>query len=734
MTKKQKLRILAISLVAALAIVPQVAFAAETDVQVSPAPMGEMQETVADSVQAEALPMAGQEGMVADSSDATAACEGDEPGEAPLDVDIAISDGDAVSVNDVPSDVDAPSDDAAPLSDATTLEVVAAPGAEESPDDAVATIAAGTSEADGQLGAENVQSAAHAVQPTSSGKPSERASSSSVPALSTQAPPAFAEGAYVVKVKAAYGTALSVGGSRSAAALKVENVSGQYDQIFYFQQVASGVYAIFSLQSGLALDTSSSDVRQASYTASNHQLFTVKSVGAGFALVSKAGRAFSVSGTSVKTAAFNASASSQRFGFAEAPLVIPGTQVLYAAASPSSALGVAGSSRSAGAVGQIAAYKGEEGQMATVVRNGSGYAVRPLSSGMGLAPSGSSVTQQTKSFVWRPTFAKTGSRRGLVLTDASTAKSLQVSGTSVKMAATASNTAQAFLPALVDIVKGGCYSIKNLAGDIVLEVEAGSWKNGSNVSLYTSNGTGAQMFDIKDMGSGLFQIANAMTGYAVSAASANVYQYSYIGAYDQLWVPVASSGGGVMWINAATGKALNAAGTSAGSNASTTAPSNSKAQSWTLVAGSYASDPVLQTAMWYVNNSSSATDYQIMVDRNNCRTVVAEKSGGVWRPIFNWTCSPGAPSTPTVGGDYTVTGKGYSFSGALGGTPYTCYYYTQFWGDYLFHSVPYHQGTWNVQDDRLGQKLSHGCVRLATENAKWLYDNIPYATHVYIYN
>ncbi len=30
-------------------------------------------------------------------------------------------------------------------------------------------------------------------------------------------------------------------------------------------------------------------------------------------------------------------------------------------------------------------------------------------------------------------------------------------------------------------------------------------------------------------------------------------------------------------------------------------------------------------------------------------------------------------------------------------------------------------------------RLSHGCVRLATANAKWIYDTIPYNTTVYVY-
>jgi lipoprotein-anchoring transpeptidase ErfK/SrfK len=36
-------------------------------------------------------------------------------------------------------------------------------------------------------------------------------------------------------------------------------------------------------------------------------------------------------------------------------------------------------------------------------------------------------------------------------------------------------------------------------------------------------------------------------------------------------------------------------------------------------------------------------------------------------------------------------------------------------------------------DDRVGMALSHGCVRLRLENAKWIYDNIPYGTKVVSY-
>lgn len=139
--------------------------------------------------------------------------------------------------------------------------------------------------------------------------------------------------------------------------------------------------------------------------------------------------------------------------------------------------------------------------------------------------------------------------------------------------------------------------------------------------------------------------------------------------------------------------------------------------------------PADQFAMWQrANRYASSTNWLLLVDTSRCRVGVYTGSSYNWNQVFYWQCSPGAAHTPTVIGEFTVYGKGYSF-----GHGYTCYYYTQFYGDYLFHSVTYDQGTFNIQDGRLGQNLSHGCVRLAIQDAKWIYDNIPYGTKVVTY-
>ena len=114
---------------------------------------------------------------------------------------------------------------------------------------------------------------------------------------------------------------------------------------------------------------------------------------------------------------------------------------------------------------------------------------------------------------------------------------------------------------------------------------------------------------------------------------------------------------------------------------------------------------------------SSATDYLILIDTDSHHVGIFEGYQG--------------PSTPTVTGSFTTASKGYYFdSGAA-----RCFYFTQFYGNYLFHSVLYYQDSspQRVMDGRVGVGVSHGCVRLELGNAKWIYDNIPYGTRVISY-
>jgi len=60
-----------------------------------------------------------------------------------------------------------------------------------------------------------------------------------------------------------------------------------------------------------------------------------------------------------------------------------------------------------------------------------------------------------------------------------------------------------------------------------------------------------------------------------------------------------------------------------------------------------------------------------------------------------------------------------------------CKYYSQIKGDYLFHSILYYPSG-GIADPRLGYSISHGCIRLATDNAYYIYKNIPSGTAIWI--
>lgn len=160
--------------------------------------------------------------------------------------------------------------------------------------------------------------------------------------------------------------------------------------------------------------------------------------------------------------------------------------------------------------------------------------------------------------------------------------------------------------------------------------------------------------------------------------------------------------------------------------------SGAMATGWVYVGGAYYylnssgawdpnADPMYRKAQGY----SSNTNWLILCDTTRNQVCIYWGSKGNWKLQKNWTCTTGAWDTPTVLGQYTVGAKGYVF-----GSGFSCYYYTQFCGNYLFHSVTYYQNTFNIMDGRLGMNLSHGCVRLQIDNAKWIYDNIPSGTKV----
>ena len=130
----------------------------------------------------------------------------------------------------------------------------------------------------------------------------------------------------------------------------------------------------------------------------------------------------------------------------------------------------------------------------------------------------------------------------------------------------------------------------------------------------------------------------------------------------------------------------------------------------------------------YAKTLYSPTNYLVVVDTGAPHCMTFYWAEGTWQPLTDMPCSVGKASTPTATGTFTIKNRGSSF-----GHGYTAYWWTQFYGDYLFHSVLYYEGSYTVKDGTLGGHVSHGCVRLRYEDAKWLHDTIPSGTYVTIY-
>ena len=148
-------------------------------------------------------------------------------------------------------------------------------------------------------------------------------------------------------------------------------------------------------------------------------------------------------------------------------------------------------------------------------------------------------------------------------------------------------------------------------------------------------------------------------------------------------------------------------------------------------------------------NTASATQYLIAVDCENCHTVVFQGSAGNWKPIFDWLCGVGLPQynggQGTIRGTYTIGGDGaycnwtsdpdYSEYGRPYGYQTTYFakddikWYTNFCLDLGFHSTIGWDGGYS-DPNQIGKKISHGCIRLLEENAKWIYYNATYGTTV----
>ena len=125
---------------------------------------------------------------------------------------------------------------------------------------------------------------------------------------------------------------------------------------------------------------------------------------------------------------------------------------------------------------------------------------------------------------------------------------------------------------------------------------------------------------------------------------------------------------------------------------------------------------------------SQYSDLSVEVSLAKQRVYV--KSGG--QTIYTMIASTGVDDA-TPHGSYTIDTRGEHFYNAEEGMGAD--YWVQFYGSYLFHSVPTGEAFGDYLPEegaKLGQPASHGCVRLTVADAQWFYDQVPDGTLVTI--
>lgn len=525
----------------------------------------------------------------------------------------------------------------------------------------------------------------------------------------------------VISPSANGAVALDVAGGslKNGGNVQTYSCNGTLSQLFK-AEYRDGYYVLRNAGSGKVLDVAAGDVvpgtnvQQWDENPNDNQLFSVVvNEDGSYSFINKAtGLMLAVSGSNLVAAIVGDSVQTS-FVFAEQEdLLNEGLYEIYPSANSSYVLDVASASADSGANVQLYFNNGSFAQkwlLKKVDGAKNTYTFESVCSTNRLAVSGTNVCTMASADVKAQQWVARIDSNGIEFVSADDQDlSLDVKGgnfastSNVQVHSSNGSAAQRFrLRATSATIDNGTYFIRMASHTgSVLDVSGGSSADGANVQIWQNNDTGAQKWNFSRNVDGSYTIVNAASGKALdvkdAAASSgtNIQQWSRNGSAAQRWYIEYVSGGFRLSSALNTAFVIDVSGGNAanGTNVALYASNDSKAQRFTFKATTYVQPlPADQQAMynraqWYNSN----TDWLILTDTVGCRTGIFRGSRGNWKLWSFWQCAPGKNESPTVLGEYSVYGKGLSF-----GHGYTCWYYTQFYGDYLFHTQPCYTGTFN---------------------------------------
>ncbi|MGL4736899.1 MAG: L,D-transpeptidase [Cellulosilyticaceae bacterium] len=127
----------------------------------------------------------------------------------------------------------------------------------------------------------------------------------------------------------------------------------------------------------------------------------------------------------------------------------------------------------------------------------------------------------------------------------------------------------------------------------------------------------------------------------------------------------------------------------------------------------------------------SATEYFVWTDLSRQRTHVFKGSIGAWKLEKTMLCSSGKNHSLTPRGLYKALYKVPYFGEARG---FRCKHGIVIYRDYMYHSILFDKTGKYPKESvyQLGQRRSHGCIRLSESDSQWLYQTVPMDTTVWI--
>ena len=128
--------------------------------------------------------------------------------------------------------------------------------------------------------------------------------------------------------------------------------------------------------------------------------------------------------------------------------------------------------------------------------------------------------------------------------------------------------------------------------------------------------------------------------------------------------------------------------------------------------------------------------YKAMVSVKDQRVYIYQWTGEDYTALVHtFKCSTGAKATPTILGTYQAPGRNGEWYWMEDSDVWVKYAFV-IDGGYFFHSVLFRDkegGPTKNSVNALGTRASHGCIRLAVEDAEWIYNNCASGMTVTIY-